>query len=496
MTEKQKRCKKAKKLDIANCGPIKEEEDYCLFHKLDKSEEEAEKFYAELRKQRTKYKVFENVAWAGYVFPTIAEISFFKDATFKDKTDFRNVTFEDIANFQGATFENVANFKDATFKDVVNFEQATFEEITEANFQDTTFEERAEARFQYATFKDMANFQQYTTFEEIAVANFQDATFEDMANFWNATFKDVANFQDATFKERDEANFQYVTFKDVAEFANATFEDMANFQDASFGDVSNFADATFKETAEANFENATFSGKAIFTGSTFNAYANFEKIIFERTCNFEGSQFKGRLSFAGTDFRQGIMMEEDWEKPEEDKYCLPQAEQEGCRVQRLSFDKEGKREATDVTFVREMQARRRTRTYDCSWYNPYFLLLMIINLFEKVFLDLTCKYGTNWKQLIASSMLVIFAFSGLYQVQVLNLPIFGKIPIGGIYNLNGELIESYIETLYFSIITFSTLGYGDLYPIGLIRFVAGFQSLLGAFFISLFVVVFARKWMR
>ena len=247
---------------------------------------------------------------------------------------------------------------------------------------------------------------------------------------------------------------------------------------------------------EVNFENATFSGKAIFTDSAFNTHANFEKIIFERTCNFEGSHFKGRLSFAGSDFRQGIMMEEDWKKPEEDKYWLPQAEQEGCRVQRLSFDKEGKREATDATFVREMQARRRARTHDRSWYNPYFLLLMIKNLFDKVFLDLTCKYGTNWKQLIASSMLVIFAFAGLYQVQALNLPIFGKIPMGGIHNLNGELIESFIGTLYFSIITFSTLGYGELYPVGLIRFVAGFQSLLGAFFVSLFVVVFARKWMR
>ena len=35
------------------------------------------------------------------------------------------------------------------------------------------------------------------------------------------------------------------------------------------------------------------------------------------------------------------------------------------------------------------------------------------------------------------------------------------------------------DSLYFSITTFSTLGYGDVNPIGYIRFIAGIESLVG-----------------
>lgn len=54
-----------------------------------------------------------------------------------------------------------------------------------------------------------------------------------------------------------------------------------------------------------------------------------------------------------------------------------------------------------------------------------------------------------------------------------------------------------LNSLYFSIITFSTIGYGDFYPASpLSRLLVGIQSLAGALFIALFVFVLGRHVAR
>ncbi|MGI9279966.1 MAG: pentapeptide repeat-containing protein [Endozoicomonas sp.] len=55
---------------------------------------------------------------------------------------------------------------------------------------------------------------------------------------------------------------------------------------------------------------------------------------------------------------------------------------------------------------------------------------------------------------------------------------------------------SWLETLYFSVVTFTTLGYGDLTPIGLSRLFAAIEAFIGSFTLALFVVVFVKKMTR
>jgi uncharacterized protein YjbI with pentapeptide repeats len=53
-----------------------------------------------------------------------------------------------------------------------------------------------------------------------------------------------------------------------------------------------------------------------------------------------------------------------------------------------------------------------------------------------------------------------------------------------------------IDYLYFSMVTFTTLGYGDLKPLGYMRLVASSEAIIGAILIAYFVVAWARKIFR
>ncbi|MFK5984475.1 MAG: ion channel [Pseudomonadota bacterium] len=59
-----------------------------------------------------------------------------------------------------------------------------------------------------------------------------------------------------------------------------------------------------------------------------------------------------------------------------------------------------------------------------------------------------------------------------------------------------ENMLMFFESLYFSVITFTTLGYGDLVPVGITRLIAASEAFTGNFTMALFVVVFVKKMTR
>ena len=63
----------------------------------------------------------------------------------------------------------------------------------------------------------------------------------------------------------------------------------------------------------------------------------------------------------------------------------------------------------------------------------------------------------------------------------------------------GEVMETFndfLTSFYVSVVTFSTLGYGDARPIGYTRIIACGEALLGLVFLSSYVATFLRKLMR
>jgi len=51
-----------------------------------------------------------------------------------------------------------------------------------------------------------------------------------------------------------------------------------------------------------------------------------------------------------------------------------------------------------------------------------------------------------------------------------------------------------INSIYFSLISFTTIGYGDILPIGMLRFVTGLEGLFGILLTASFMTVLARRY--
>ena len=501
--------------EYGNCDEETREQEYCIFHKPDKNEIEAREFYKKFlerfrhRSEKVKIEeslgekviirfVFEkDVNCAGYHFPEIPKDSnfSFEYAVFKGNAWFGGVTFKGNASFKGTVFEKYAEFDEATFEKNVNFGGAIFN--NRAWFRCATF--KGSANFWKSIFKHRALFSK-VTFEEDVIF---DATFEGYADFEGTTFKKRALFDETTFE--GDAKFTEATFEGDLTFNNATFKRKTYFNSAEFKRNASFSETTFK--GYTSFFGATFKGKtqfraifegfAVFGNSTFEEDVSFDGTIFQHLAIFIG-RFYGRLNLSNTEFRRGvnIVVISEWFK-------LPEAEAEACRIKRISYEREGKKDDADRMFVRERRALRRAKIWQAkeqlgklsgikSKLKAIFELLKVwlISGFEYVIADFTCHYGTNWKRpvflwLFTVLIFVPFVYSCLNGCLHLNV-------------VKGDSIEvkSLLDYIYFSIVTATTLGYGDFHPVGIGKAIASLEAIFGTFMWAVFLVVFSRKFMR
>jgi len=105
--------------------------------------------------------------------------------------------------------------------------------------------------------------------------------------------------------------------------------------------------------------------------------------------------------------------------------------------------------------------------------------------FASLLMNLLCGYGEKPQRIIFSSIFVIFSYSLIYSI--LKMVIYADARHYAV--TSGDYI-------YFSIITFTTLGYGDFIPKAAFvpRFIAASESFVGAFMIGLFIFTLARRY--
>jgi hypothetical protein len=108
--------------------------------------------------------------------------------------------------------------------------------------------------------------------------------------------------------------------------------------------------------------------------------------------------------------------------------------------------------------------------------------------------DIFCGYGEAPLRIIGLSVAIIllcaiiYSFTGLsYNGTVLSI---------SSTQTAHENISFLLSSLYYSVVTFTTLGYGDFTPVGISRAIAAIEAFTGSFTIALFVVVFVKKMTR
>ena len=131
-------------------------------------------------------------------------------------------------------------------------------------------------------------------------------------------------------------------------------------------------------------------------------------------------------------------------------------------------------------YYREMECRKkamREKRFSSAWFKSFGYSL----------LKYTCGYGEKSERTALVSLITILMFSLLYWfTRCLEYPM-----------KNPTILQQIGSTLYFSFVTFTTLGLGDIEPLNFWgRAFICCEAVIGAFFMALFVVVFARKMMR
>ena len=189
---------------------------------------------------------------------------------------------------------------------------------------------------------------------------------------------------------------------------------------------------------------------------------------------------------------------------EECSFNNPTMEEFFYRMARITWEKSGDKEKADRYYYLEMLARRRQKMGRYILYLPKLgvkigfpslppgrirtrikhYVHLLEGLFEWFFADLTCKYGTDWKRPI-----VIWVF-------MVNLIFPTIFYLTKSVTSSGVPLRSFLDYEYFSVVTATTLGYGDLHPIGIGRVFASLEALFGMFMWAVFLTVFARKYMR
>jgi hypothetical protein len=161
--------------------------------------------------------------------------------------------------------------------------------------------------------------------------------------------------------------------------------------------------------------------------------------------------------------------------------CFEEAE-ETYRNLRLHLEKAGLFEQAGLFFHREMVTRRQQLPRYCG----RRLLSWLVDLFS--------GYGEKPLNVVLFSIGLI-VFCGLLYflvgVQHAGQPLGLALQRGWLANL-----DDFADCLYFSVVTFTTLGYGDITTHGMARPIAAFEAFTGSFTMALFVVVFVKKMTR
>lgn len=471
--------------------------------------------------------------------------------------DFSNAVFEgeEFSMEDAWVSKGNISFESARFKTERSiFHNAHFPEAY-LNFKNVSFES-SEISFKNCFFGKGEKDFQYLRIER-GDLNFINADFsEGNVNFINSEFgKGMVSFKVARFGP-GKVDFHFTTFKSSAvSFERTEFGDgRVDFRTVEFGSARvNFNRSIFGD-GEVSFDECTMhGGKFSFKRAKFrNSNISFEELEFEKVdLSFERTIFgAGKLSFYKsicaslslkfcplngyvdlrvrqcgfidlsstvardiidinphefrTDIRELSMagmrlmgrIYIDWTVSgikqsiyaQKDSSHRVKAEQ--FRILKENFQNLGHYGDEDKAYVEFKRNESKSELYDSVDKNRWNGLYQYpLYLFKLLLFDRAGLYATSPVRVLITMGTAFVLFSLVY----LLLIVFTSADI--ISTVDDQL--SYVaRAFYHSAITFLTIGYGDHYPFGSIRWVSSLEGFFGLFLMSYFTVAFVRKVLR
>jgi hypothetical protein len=119
------------------------------------------------------------------------------------------------------------------------------------------------------------------------------------------------------------------------------------------------------------------------------------------------------------------------------------------------------------------------------------ILSHIPNGFQWLVFDKIGLYATSPGRVLLSVVVFWLFFGSVYYL--IDLTGLGR-TVSSVNNPDN--LSVLLQSFYHSAITFFTIGYGDVYPMGLSRVISGLEGFMGVFMMSYFTVAFVRKVLR
>jgi uncharacterized protein YjbI with pentapeptide repeats len=448
------------------CGrPTHKKSEYCIFHASaeEKTEEEfktaLKEYIKEIEKENTGYN-FKEFIFIGHID--------FTNMIFKNNyVSFWGANFEGDANFPGAVFIGCSIFFDSTFNGNVEFIGTDFQGY--ADFREATF--NGNVNFYHATFEGDAYFEK-TTFKRYV--DFTKVNFLRLNNFLWATFEEGICFDNATLSQGEKLILKGKNRGNIS-FKHAFLENVFLRLDLDDGVLVDFSDALIRNTKIKK--------------------EHIEKhILQEKNKSFD--EAKEIYLLLKNNFHSiGRYEDESWAfKKEKDM------ERKSYYFNAFTRNIESKEEKKEE---KDQQVKKSKVILYSNW--------MKAKEFGKWLWSCFCNaiygYGEKPQNVIISAIIIILLFSAFFSILGINSPeiIEMKSPtLQEIFNGDSEIVSKgiliskttnySIDCIYFSAITFTTLGYGDFRPLeGWGRILAGSEAFIGAFMMALFVYTFARR---
>lgn len=460
--------------------------DLCIFHEaIEKKDNDQcmKVFYDLLEAGNTNFEGFH----LRELKPTITYYT--EDMNFSyirvaEETDFSEVTFRRMVRFDHATFMGPVRFTESKFLGRADLSNAKF--LSKVNFRMANFSFHVD--FSHSKFLNDANFSESKFNEK---ADFGDMKFSGDVDYNGSVFSGDVDFRDSIFLRN--ASFVNVKFHENCEFSGVKFKHLADFEEAIFQRRSTFHGSDTEinygnffnaELEHVSFKDVDLSNVNMYGASLEETYLSDAKWDMDRWGNYiireEREAIDGKFICgcgvihigSGNKCEYcGRALKKKWVGKSE---AYARAEN-AYRNFKLSLRNDGDYRKAGKFYYKEMTMKRKQYSLDkkyASW-------------FGNTFMWLSSGYGERWHQVLLIWIIAILLFGGFYWAT-------DSLVRGG------EPVEWY-ENFYFSGVTFTTLGFGDINPgesNAIAQTLAMIEALLGTILMGLFLFTLARQIMR